>query len=166
MSAPGAMSIHIQTSWGWRRRRPWETLFRRWFVSPGTHKTNMLYIFALQTKNGLQIDAFLHDLSDSDVFEEIDVAAGLVAWDELGRFYRFEPRLKCEGVSGSWDWTAGPDDPELLRRMLVDFLNSITRSRRHRRRAAAVEVSLPVPEDASLTALVGYVKKLDLVNNY
>ncbi len=124
----------------------------------------MLYFFALPTKNGLEIDAFRRDLSDSADFEEIDVADGLVAWDELGRVYRFEPRRKGEGAP--WDWTAGPDDPEQLRRMLVDFINNIARSRRRRRRAAAVGVSLPVPQDASLTALVGYVEELDLVNNY
>jgi hypothetical protein len=71
-----------------------------------TSTSNKLYFFALPTENGLEIDAIGSELSDSHRFEKSDVEAGLVAWDESGRSYRFFARQPDAGAAWEMDgWT-------------------------------------------------------------
>ncbi|MGH3848928.1 MAG: hypothetical protein ACRDRT_04375, partial [Pseudonocardiaceae bacterium] len=63
-----------------------------------------LYFFAVQTDRGPEIDSVGHGLDDSAEYEEIDVSVGLLAWDERGTLYRFEPRREREGAG----WVVRP----------------------------------------------------------
>ncbi len=110
------------------------------------------------------IDAITSDLSDSARFEEPELVSGLVAWDERGRYYRFQSQRAKEGAP--WEYTLGSEDPEGLRMALVRFLRYILQRRRRRRRAESCGLSTDVPDNASLELLLAYVDRLDLIHQY
>lgn len=123
-----------------------------------------LYFFAIRQGGGWVIDAVGDDLDDSWGFERPEVINGLVAWDETGRSYEFEPCQDREG--GPWQFHLRSDDPNELREALRRFLFTILASGRHKRRAAIVGIDAQQLRAAPLEVLVEYARTLDLQQEY
>ena len=124
-----------------------------------------LYFFAVRTDGGFEIDSIGRYLDDSAGYERIDVEhGGLVAWDEEGRLYQFEPSRDRENAG--WRFRVGSQNAEELRAALLRFLNMVGTSRRHRRRARSAGVDLGRLEGASIDVLVETVRRINLVDEY
>lgn len=123
-----------------------------------------IYFFAVRADDEWAVDAVRSDLEESWAFEHPEVVSGLIAWDERGRSYEFEPRRDREG--GPWYFHHRADDPDELRVALRRFLLKVLSSRRHRRRAAAAAVDAQQLENASLDSLVEVARTLDLEHEY
>jgi hypothetical protein len=122
------------------------------------------FFFAIETRDGLEIDAVGRDLADSSVYERIDVENGLSAWDDAGRRYMFEEPRDPHG-----GWTAtlvAEDDAEQLLRALRKFLHLVVTSRRRRGIAKSLGLTGTVIDNAGLDELQDMVRSLDLERRY
>lgn len=127
--------------------------------------TGSLYFFALRTDKGVEIDSVGRDLDDSSAYEQVDVASGLIAWDELGTSYRFEPRRDHEGTGWMVEKTGG-DDSARLTEALRGLLLNVMQSRRHGRRAQSIGIDADAVRAATLPELVLFVRRMDLEDEY
>lgn len=123
-----------------------------------------LYFFAVRADGEWAVDAVAGDLDESWAYEQPEVVGGLIAWDESGRSYVFEPRRDREG--GPWHFHHRTDDPNELRDALRKFLLKVLSNRRHSRRAASAGIDAAKLESASLDALVDVARVLDLEHEY
>lgn len=123
-----------------------------------------VYFFAVRANGEWAVDAVASDLDESWAYEQPEVVDGLIAWDESGRSYVFEPRRDRNG--GPWHFHRRADDPDELREALRRFLLKVLSSGRHRRRAAAAGIDAEQLENASLEALVEVARTLDLEHEY
>lgn len=124
-----------------------------------------MYFFAIQTDRGIEIDSIGDQLDDSHRFEEVDVAAGLIAWDDRGTTYRFEPQRESERDG----WAIGTTErghSDALAEALRRFLLQVTQNRHHRRRAALVGASSDFLRTASLDELIAVAAEMDLAKEY
>lgn len=124
-----------------------------------------LYFFALKEDDGFRIDAVCDSIDDSAEFEEIDVRAGLVAWDDHGKRYEFSvpPRdaNKSRPTTGSWPVImSDPHAADQLEAALKSFLLDLLSIRRFGRRARRLDIEPESIKTAPLRQLVEYARQL------